>query len=195
MRLIIVRHGVTEENTRGVLQGQKEGTLTEHGKHQSKNLAYSLKNEKIDMIFSSDLKRTMHMAKEIAKYHNLKIHKTMLLRERRFGIFEGRKREKLVEARKASGQSIITYTPPHGESFLEVKKRVERFLKTLYKRYPNKNILLVTHGVVIRAICWIYLGMTPKEAESLKTINAGILILSITKSRNRKLREAIFVRD
>ena len=67
MKLIIARHGETEENKKGILQGHLPGKLTELGIEQSKKLALRLKNEKIDAIYSSDLARASNTAKEIIK--------------------------------------------------------------------------------------------------------------------------------
>lgn len=69
MRLIITRHGETEENTAGIIQGHLPGKLSDRGIAQAKKVALRLKNEKIDAIYSSDLARTSDTAKEIAKFH------------------------------------------------------------------------------------------------------------------------------
>ena len=57
MRLIIVRHGETNENVQKIVQGQKLGSLSERGWKQTKLLAERLKDEKVDIIISSDLER------------------------------------------------------------------------------------------------------------------------------------------
>jgi broad specificity phosphatase PhoE len=194
MRLIVVRHGETKENVKGILQGQNDGVLTKKGRQQRKKVANILKNEKIDVIFSSDLKRTMHMAMEIAKRHGLQIHKTKKLRERDFGVLAGRTLEAFKEAERASGAPALKYAPKGGESFLDVKERVERFMQKLHKIHNNKTILIVTHGAIIRSLYAIYLKKPLEEVKGLKTRNAGILILSIGKSKSRKLKDTVFVR-
>jgi len=69
MRIILTRHGQTEENLQGILQGHLQGKLSQLGKEQARKLALRLKDEKIDYIYSSDLARAADTAKEIAKYH------------------------------------------------------------------------------------------------------------------------------
>ncbi|GBE19836.1 glucosyl-3-phosphoglycerate phosphatase [archaeon BMS3Abin17] len=69
MKLILVRHGETEENKRREIMGQKQGTLSSLGIEQAKKVAQRLKDEKIDYIFSSDLARASDTAKEIHKFH------------------------------------------------------------------------------------------------------------------------------
>ncbi len=69
MKLIITRHGETEENRTGIVQGHLPGQLSESGIEQAQKLALRLKGEKIDVIYSSDLDRASDTAKEIAKDH------------------------------------------------------------------------------------------------------------------------------
>ena len=71
MKLITVRHGKTKANEMGLSQGHlntEVANLNEEGITQAKKVAKRLKNEKIDIIYSSDLKRAKNTAKEIAKY-------------------------------------------------------------------------------------------------------------------------------
>lgn len=71
MKLIIVRHGETEENASEIIQGHSLGKLSKKGIEQSKKLALRLKGEKIDMIFSSDLERAKDTIKEVARFHKV----------------------------------------------------------------------------------------------------------------------------
>ncbi|MEJ2267962.1 MAG: histidine phosphatase family protein [Nanoarchaeota archaeon] len=83
MKLIIVRHGETEENLKKIWQGHLQGKLTKKGIEQAKKLANRLKDEKLDVIFSSDLDRASDTAKEIAKFHSeVPIYLVEDLRER-----------------------------------------------------------------------------------------------------------------
>lgn len=69
MKLIITRHGETEENKAGIIQGYLPGHLSKTGIEQAKKVVLRLKDEKIDFIYSSDLDRAANTAKEIAKFH------------------------------------------------------------------------------------------------------------------------------
>jgi probable phosphoglycerate mutase len=73
MRLIVVRHGETKENSKKILMGHRHGTLSRKGVRQARETALRLSHEKIDIIFSSDLRRAKLTAKEIARYHNAPI--------------------------------------------------------------------------------------------------------------------------
>lgn len=63
MRLILVRHGETKDNDAGILQGQLHGELNKSGIEQAEKVAVRLKNEKIDFIFTSDLKERQILQK------------------------------------------------------------------------------------------------------------------------------------
>ena len=82
MKLIITRHGETEENVAGVVMWHLPWKLTKIGISQAKKVALRLQNEKIDYIYSSDLARAADTAKEIAQYHpNTPFELTKQLRE------------------------------------------------------------------------------------------------------------------
>lgn len=92
----IVRHGETELNVKGLLQGIQDSALTPLGEKQAKVLAIELRNVDFDLIFSSDLLRAKRTAEIIALERNLAVKTSELLRERQFGKFEGRPREELA---------------------------------------------------------------------------------------------------
>jgi broad specificity phosphatase PhoE len=83
MKIILIRHGESEANAQGIMQGQKvDKSLSKLGREQATKLAKRLKNEKIEAIYSSDLKRAKETAEEINKFHNVKIKLDKRLREK-----------------------------------------------------------------------------------------------------------------
>jgi len=89
-KLIFVRHGETRYNKQGTPQGIVDSPLTKEGKKDIEKAALLLKNEKIDVIFSSDLGRCRKTSETINKYNKLKIRYSKILREREYRIFEGK---------------------------------------------------------------------------------------------------------
>src|SRR3989338_7004687 len=161
MRLIIVRHGETEENVKEVMQGQTHGKLTKSGIIQHKKLAKRLKNEKIDLIYSSDLGRTKHLAKEILNYHKVPVHYAKELRERKFGIFEGKSKKYIIKHEKEIGTNWNEFKPKKGESPDDMQIRTEKFYKKIISKYKNTNktILFVTHAGFITHLLLYILGL------------------------------------
>ena len=88
--LYLVRHGETVDNVRQIMQGQTQGELTEHGREQAAEVRELMRDKQIDAVVSSDLKRSVDMARIIAESHGLTVNQTPLLRERDWGGFTGR---------------------------------------------------------------------------------------------------------
>lgn len=186
MKLIIVRHGETEENVKKICQGQRPGKLTKNGIEQTKKLALRLKDKKIDVVFSSDLKRAKDAAKEIIRLHNVPVHYIPELRERNFGIFEGRLIEKYKKSQKESGLSRAEFRPEGGESSIDIKKRVQEFLSKVFKEYKGKDVLIVSHAAVIRMLLGILLKKPIEEASYIKQANACVNIIEIGEDSEHK---------
>lgn len=87
-KIILIRHGETEYNKIGKAQGQLDIPLNKLGFIQAKKVAQQLKNEVIDVIYSSDLKRPLQTIRPLAKLKNLTIKTNKKLRERHLGIFQ-----------------------------------------------------------------------------------------------------------
>jgi broad specificity phosphatase PhoE len=155
MHLIIVRHGQTEENRRGIVQGQKRGRLSDLGKQQVQAVAKKLKNENIDCIYSSDLGRCIDTVNPIAKYHpESPLHFTKQLREINIG---GAGRVPLwfpprLANRGLNIAMLVRVKMPGGESWFGLRKRVRLFLNDLYNKHSNETVLIVSHGITMRAM-------------------------------------------
>ncbi len=152
MKIIIVRHGETIENTQGIVQGHLHGTLSELGRAQAVMVAGKLKDEKIDYIYSSDLARAADTAKEIAKFHpKTPIKFVKDLRERYFGHFEGRRKSDFGLSNKQSLSEVIK-DAEDVESPKEFYNRAKRFLDKIAKKHPKDTVLFVGHNGIDKAI-------------------------------------------
>ncbi len=147
MNLYFIRHGETEDNKAGVIQGQIDSDLTELGKKQAKQAIENLKDLDLDIIYCSDLGRTKNTAKIVNTELNLDIIFDQRLRERNFGIYEGKHRDLFDFNDFFMGNSG---NPEFStvEKDNQIKERILDFLKDL-KDSDHKNILIVTHGGVI----------------------------------------------
>lgn len=146
MKLITVRHGSSKANDLGVGAGWTDVELSDEGLKQAEKVAERLKDEKIDVIYSSDLKRASRTAEKIAKFHDCELILDERLREQNKGKYEGVPAEKLWDDFRASGEDILEWIPEDGESMGSVKKRVMDFLNEVERRYKNKTVLIVSHG-------------------------------------------------
>jgi len=157
--LYLVRHGETEWNVKKINQGQSESSLTEKGIEQAKETAERLKDIKFDAIFSSDLSRTQRTAEIIKLDRELIIQTSKLLRERSYGRFEGKHanefretlKEKLAKRDSLSDEKSWSFELDDDIETDEVL--VTRFvlqLREISVAYPNKTVLVVSHGGPIR---------------------------------------------
>lgn len=180
-KIYLVRHGESEWNILNRIQGQNDTKLTAKGKEQAKKIAMRLKNEKIDLIFSSDLKRAYDTAKIIGSELNLEVNSLKELREINFGIWEGLTTNEIKE--RYSDEHIIWMTEPHKLNIPEAEKLVdlqERLIKTinqLKNENEDKNILIVSHGASIKAIILGILGIDISAYNKFSLNNTSLSII------------------
>jgi broad specificity phosphatase PhoE len=156
MRLLLLRHGETNWNSQGRCQGLTDLDLNETGAQQARETAWSLRNESIDAIYSSDLKRAFQTAGAVNKYHDLGVTIDSDLRELNHGDLEGRTFEEVRDAFPEfikAWRNQPAYLPiPGGESFADVNHRSSRSLERICHRHAQQTVLVVSHQFPIRAI-------------------------------------------
>ena len=171
MKIILTRHGETEETKAKILQGHLPWKLTKLWKLQAQKLAKRLANEKVDIIYTSDLARSYDTAKYISKYHEqAKIVVSKLLRERTFWIFDWKNKNEIWFYDKNQQEKFVA--PKNWETIKQVIERAKQFLKQIDL---SKNIIIVSHDDISKAI---YSVLTWEDFENIKSIpKAGITII------------------
>jgi broad specificity phosphatase PhoE len=164
-KLHLIRHGETEWNRDGRIQGHSDPPLSAAGREQAEALAERLAAEPIGELWSSDLRRALETAEPLAAGLGLDIRVSPSLRERSFGVSEGR-----VEAEVVAelGRDLTAWLGPdgrhpEGESLRELYERVAAFLDTRLADSPAEEIALVTSGGPVR-MASAYLAREPVEA-------------------------------
>jgi broad specificity phosphatase PhoE len=159
MKLILVRHGQTIENQKRIVQGHLPGKLSENGKEQARKLGLRLKDEKIDAIYSSDLRRAVDTAKEIAKYHkNAGFFLVKELRERHHGKYDGKKSDEIKW-----GEHIDEF-----EKLSDMKIRAKKVINEAYKKYKDSTVVFVGHSAINRIIIRVIEGKDFDEIETME---------------------------
>jgi len=179
--IYIVRHGETAWNKKHIVQGQSDIPLNEKGIIQSKELGKKLKNISFAAAFSSDLIRAKRTAEIILLEKKLAVITTKALRERLFGRFEGKH---LDELKKALGELMIVSKEKQKKLFLDdvendeqIVARLIPFIREVSVAYQGKNILMVTHGGLLRAFL-AHLGFKIKETSGVNPLkNTGYFVL------------------
>ncbi len=187
MKLIITRHGYTEENEAGIFQGHLPGKLTEEGIEQAKKLALRLKDEHIDYIYSSDLARGADTAKEIAKFHpNTPIEFTTELRERNLGEFQGKKKSDLGFDNKSF--KVTHIQPKNGETMEQLFDRAKAFLDKIIPKHKDGTVVLVGHNGINKSLMAVIMGKDYTGIDDIENQhNTGVNIFEIDEDRNHKI--------
>lgn len=167
-----VRHGQTDSNVNGIIQGQLDSPLNDEGIKQAVITADKLKNTKIDIIYSSPLSRAYRTSQEINKYHNVKIIQDDRLKEQNAGIATGRKYSESTQ------EEIEDFMKnPHkyqAEDFQDLYNRNVEFFKAIEK--SKLNILIVSHSGVWKMLKRYVLGLDINdEVENIENCEVKIL--------------------
>lgn len=163
MSIYVIRHGKTDWNLECRIQGKTNTSLNEIGINQAEEVREKLESKKIDLIISSPLDRTRQTAEIINKNMKLPIKYNENLMERNFGIYEG-KNSKEIEDWKEFLKYHENKEIEEGEKIQDFFGRVFNSLSEIEKEYKDKNVLLVTHGGVARAIDCYFNGI-PEDKE------------------------------
>lgn len=164
MYIYLVRHGETDWNNKFLFQGQTDIPLNKTGLTQARSIAKEFKHRTIDAIISSDLERAYQTAYEIKKLSGLKkkIDTMKNLRERDYGNLEGTTYDRYHSQNKG-------FT---GEKDPEFFKRINTAFKQIVKKYKGKDVVVVSHGGVVRQIVSYVLGL--KDYKRLRIYNASL---------------------
>jgi probable phosphoglycerate mutase len=177
-QLIIVRHGETEWNIRGIRQGHLDSVLTEKGVAQAKALAQRLARENFTALYCSDLGRAVQTAKEIAALTGHEIETDPRLRERHLGIFQGLSGEEIKakhpEEYKLHRTLGPNYVIPGGESVRQQVERNVSFLNELAARHQGEQVVVVTHGGVVSGFFRHTLSIPLEAPRRFEFVNAGL---------------------
>jgi len=139
--LLLVRHGETDWNADGRLQGQTDRPLSDFGRRQARQLAEELADEDIEAIYASDLSRARETAKIAGERLRLPVELDPDLREKDWGTWEG-----LTAVERDRVEFV-------GESTEAHRDRILRALRRISERHPDGGrVLVVTHGGSMRRV-------------------------------------------
>lgn len=182
-RLYLVRHGETHWNAIKKFQGHSDIPLSPKGRQQAITLAKYMQQRgiAIDAAYSSDLCRTVETAEILMQHSNIPITTIRQLREINFGEWEGYTLEELhgnyPEQLGKWWQDPLTTRISGGESLADVVERVIPEVKNMIKNHPEQNVLLASHGGVIRVIISYVLGINMNQYWRLHLDNCSLNVL------------------
>ena len=191
IQLYILRHGETDWNLTGKLQGWTDVSLNETGKSQAKALAERLRSIDFISCVSSDLSRAKETAL-LATEGRYNIIEDQRFREIFCGVWEGQSIESL---RKNNEHIDLYYTDPlnnpprDGETTQALFHRCSEAVEELITTHKNQggNILITSHGGAIRTLISYLIGVGIEASNSFQINNCGIARILIEDSGRRRL--------
>ncbi len=159
--IYLLRHGETD-GPKKVYKGHIDVPLSKEGEKQVERVARFLKEfvKRYDLscqvCYSSPLKRAVKTAEIIAKAIPMQIKPSEILKERSFGEWEGLSINDIMslypEEFERWRTNPVKFSPPNGESTLQVSERAAKALKEILSSHSGEQIFITAHGGINRVI-------------------------------------------
>ena len=183
VRFLILRHGLSEGNVKGVFSGHEDVALSRSGQMQAQDAAdYILKNYKVNAIYSSDLRRAVSTVTPVSECLGIPIVTDTAFREIDTGIWCGVKVEEVerlypdeFKAYKSWDEHAVL---GRKESFYDVKMRVKKAMERIAEKHDGQTVLIGAHGGVVYCLGALYSGRTFRELRlEGKIANASLTVI------------------
>lgn len=205
LRIYVARHGQTDWNLEGRLQGWTDTPLNATGRQQAAELARRLAGVRFETVYSSALRRSRETA-EVAR-GGAPLTSLPGLNERRLGKFEGQRLSFSTTGGTAPTQAATTQDPltleylrrtqdpddslEGGESLNQFYGRVNATAAELRGKHASGTILIVGHGVTNRMILRALLGLTADQANGIQQANDELYLIELDRSAAPRLWKLI----
>ncbi len=180
-KLLLVRHGNTTLNSAERFWGQTDVELSAIGIKQAEQLRDRLATEKIDVIYTSNLRRASLTAEIIASSHQLDVINCTELHEINFGKVEGLTFKEVnqfyPELAKSWPDRDFTFRFPGGESIDDINNRASKFVDRLEKHTSEETILIVAHAGPLRLLICHLLEMETWHWRQIRIDFASLSVL------------------
>lgn len=187
--MLLARHGETDWNKKGRLQGNLDTPLTYEGVKQAMELGKKLEEFKISNLYTSTLRRAIQTAEVVS----FRIKKELILAnelsEINYGIFNG-----TTKSERSKDEDWImrkkdrwNHRVKGGESYNDVEKRVIAKLQDIIETEKNKTFVVITHEVPMRIILKDIKGLSTKETFDLSFANGELLKIDIENKEYRSI--------
>jgi len=176
MLVYLIRHGQTQFNADGRVQGWLDVPLNESGHDQARRLAQRLSAQAIDLIFTSPLSRAADTARALAEASNFRLVYDERLREYNMGDWTGKTGDEIAASSLELGLDDPLIPIPGGESAMDMRNRVSAFVKELAQRHSKtlNRVAVVSHGGTLGAIIGSMLAMPVLRRHPFTFGNASI---------------------
>ena len=187
MLFYLVRHGQTDWNRAGKIQGTTDIPLNETGRQLATVLkersGYPAKT-RIDAVYASPLARAFQTAEILAKEEKLPLRRLTGLRERDFGYWEGKSWQQ-VEAKYPDEfhlwrEQPMVGIPSGGESRKSCEARSERAIRQILEETAGDAVIVAHGGILV--FLMNYLRRFHREPQEIIVANASLSVVSYDRS-------------
>jgi len=192
VRLILVRHGESIANKKGIFQGQTYDTgLTARGQKQALFLARLLIKIGATKIIASHLKRARETAEIIARQLSLSVTIDDSIIEISHGRWESHTNE-WVKSNYGDLLKLWRREPtrvqmPDGENLKQICKRVKSFLENVVKEYEGKTVIVVGHDLIMKVMIAIIIGLSLDNIWKFRVDNGSLTILELDQTARGRI--------
>ena len=177
-RILAIRHGETAWNVDTRIQGHRDIALNDTGRWQAAQVARALADEPIAAVYASDLLRAHATGAAIAEAAGAPLHAEPGLRERSFGLLEGRTfaeiEAELPEQALRWRKRDPHFAPEGGESLTLLQARIAEVTSRLAARHLGEQIVLVAHGGVLDVLYRLATGQALQAPRTWQLTNTAI---------------------
>ena len=190
--VLLVRHGQTNSNVTGFYMGWSDEDLDEVGHTQARRLSSRLSSWPIASVYTSPLRRAYTTAAILAEPHMLELNVLDDLIELGLGDWQGLHMDEIKrrwpDVWQQSRIDPSEVTMPNGESFRQVTERAVRVFESVLGSNPGKQVLMVTHEVIVKVIVAHVLGVSNSMYRRFEVNNASLSVIRVANSNSRLIR-------
>ena len=181
MRLFLVRHGQTDWNLLNRFQGSSDVPMNEEGLTQARNIARRLADTPFAAAYTSPLSRAKDTAIAIIGGRDIPLYEDDSLLEVRMGIWEG---QLMPEMAKAYPEQWWFYEHkpselrvPEADILPERVAECAAFIKKLWEKYPDDDVLITSHGYGLRFVIAGFFGLDVDSVGMYTFANCSLSII------------------
>lgn len=179
MKIFLIRHGQTDWNVQGRIQGQKDIALNEAGEQQARLLAEGMQSRRVTQIYCSRQKRAIQTAAAIGSRQQVEVHIVEGLEEVNFGYWEGMTMEEIQKNYPKEYENWcvnpLEARPPGGETQMQVLERASKVVDEILAQAKG-DLAIVSHGATLAYIA-AYLLKDNQDEKDIIVENASITTL------------------
>jgi probable phosphomutase (TIGR03848 family) len=185
--LVFVRHATTRSTGKRLMGWTPGVHLSQEGRIQAEHLAERLAGVPFRAVYSSPLERCLETAAPLAAARRLEVERREDLGEVRYGSWTNRPLSQLARTKlwRTVQQAPSRARFPGGESLLDVQTRAVREADRIVASHPNRAVLVVSHGDVIRLLLAHYGGL---HTDLFQRLTVGPASVSVVAAGNGAIR-------